>query len=38
MEAHALDPKNEQLTARLKRVARVLDKLQTLRSKSPATP
>jgi tetratricopeptide (TPR) repeat protein len=37
-EAHALDPKNEQLTARLKRVARVLDKLQTLRSKSPATP
>jgi hypothetical protein len=37
-QAQALDPKNEQVTARLKRVTRVLDKLQTLRSKSPGTP
>lgn len=37
-EAHALDPKNEQLNTRLKRVTRVLDKLQRLREKNAAAP
>jgi len=37
-QAYALDPNNEQLNTRLKRVARVLDKLQRLRDKSAAPP
>jgi hypothetical protein len=36
-QAQVLDPKNEQLTARIKRATRVLDKLQTLRKKNPTT-
>jgi len=36
-QAHVLDPNNEQLTARIKRVTRVLEKLQNLREKSAAT-
>jgi tetratricopeptide (TPR) repeat protein len=36
-QAQVLDPNNEQLTARIKRVTRVLDKLQTLRNKNSAT-
>jgi tetratricopeptide (TPR) repeat protein len=32
--AHVLDPKNEQLTARIKRATRVIDNLQNLRTKS----
>ncbi len=35
--AHALDPKNEQLTARIKRVTRVINNLQNLRTKSGAS-
>ena len=34
--AHALDPKNEQLTARIKRVTRVIKNLENLRTKSGA--
>ena len=34
--AHVLDPKNEQLTARIKRVTRVINNLQNLRTKSGA--
>jgi tetratricopeptide (TPR) repeat protein len=36
-QAQALDPKNEQLAARIKRVTRVLEKLDTLRNKSSVT-
>ena len=36
--AHVLDPKNEQLTARIKRVTRVINNLQNLRTKSGAAP
>lgn len=36
-QAHVLDPENERLTARIKRVTRVLEKLQRLRNKSSAT-
>ncbi len=36
-QAHVLDPKNEQLNARIKRVTRVLKNLQNLRAKSGAT-
>ena len=36
-QAHALDPDNEQLNARIKRVTRVLEKLQDLRNKSSGT-
>ena len=36
-QAQVLDPKNEQLAARIKRATRVLDKLQRLRDKSAAT-
>lgn len=36
-QAQVLDPNNEQLTARIKRVTRVLDKLQDLRNKSSGT-
>jgi len=36
-QARALDPNNEQLTARIRRATRVLEKLQTLRNKNPAT-
>jgi tetratricopeptide (TPR) repeat protein len=35
-QAQVLDPKNEQLTARIKRVTRVLKKLENLREKSTA--
>lgn len=35
--AHVLDPKNEQLTARIKRVKRVINNLQNLRIKSGAS-
>jgi tetratricopeptide (TPR) repeat protein len=35
--AHVLDPKNEQLTARIKRVTRVINNLQNLRTKSGAS-
>ena len=35
--AQALDPTNEQLTARIKRVTRVIENLQNLRTKSGAT-
>lgn len=34
--AHALDPKNEQLTARIKRVTRVIKNLESLRTKGGA--
>jgi tetratricopeptide (TPR) repeat protein len=37
-QAQALDPENEQLTARLTRVTRVLNKLQALRRKNAAAP
>ncbi len=36
-QAHVLDPKNEQLNARIKRVTRVIKNLQNLRAKSGAT-
>ena len=36
-QAQVLDPKNEQLTARIKRVQRVMGNLQKLRTKSGAT-
>jgi len=36
-KAQVLDPNNEQLTARIKRATRVLEKLQTLRNKNSAT-
>jgi tetratricopeptide (TPR) repeat protein len=35
-QAQALDPTNEQLTARIKRVTRVTEKLQNLRTKGGA--
>jgi len=34
--AHALDPKNEQLAARIKRVTRVIKNLENLRTKGDA--
>jgi tetratricopeptide (TPR) repeat protein len=36
-QAQALDPKNEQLAARIRRATRVTEKLQNLRTKSGAT-